>query len=62
MYLASEIASLEATIKVLQIPLDKGSIDFHTTYPCIVNAINSINNVINSLKNTKPLPEGTTPF
>ena len=51
MNLTNEIASLEAIIKVLQIPLDKGSIDFHTTYPVIINAINSITNVINSLKN-----------
>ena len=51
MNLTNEIASLEAIIKVLQIPLDKGSICFDTTYPVIVNAIDSIDNVIDSLKN-----------
>lgn len=49
-HLTNEIASLEAAIKLLQMPLEQGSICFDTTYPIIVNAIDSIDNVINSLK------------
>ena len=53
MNLTNEIASLEAAIRVLQTPLKQGSICFDTTYHVIVNAIDSINNVIESLKNKK---------